>query len=74
MNHYVVQLKLIQYCTLAIPQLKKKSQQKGILNMQRVNMQNIVYKIGSRVYCTTQGIQPIFCYNFKWEVTFNNCI
>ena len=26
--------------------------------------------IGSKVYCATWGIQPIFCNNHKWIVTF----
>ena len=25
-----------------------------------------------RVYCTTQGLQPIY-YNYKWNVAFKNC-
>ena len=29
-------------------------------------------KIGSRMYCTTWGIQPIFCNSCKWKVTFKN--
>ena len=31
-------------------------------------------KIGSRMYCTTRGIQPIFCNNWKWKVAFKNSI
>ena len=26
------------------------------------------------IYCTTEGIQPIFCNNCKWKVIFQNCI
>ena len=29
----------------------------------------MVYKIGSRMYCITWGIEPVFC-NSKWKVTF----
>ena len=32
------------------------------------------HKIGSGMCCTTWGIQPIFCNNCKWKVTFKNCI
>ena len=38
------------------------------------DVQIIGYKIGSRIYCTTRGIEPIFCNNCKWKVTFKNCI
>ena len=31
-------------------------------------------KIGSRMYCTTRGMQPIFSNNCKWKLTFKNCI
>ena len=31
-------------------------------------------KTGSRMYCATQGIQPIFCNSCKWKATFENCI
>jgi len=27
----------------------------------------------ARIYCTAQGIQPIFYNNFKWNITFKNC-
>ena len=27
-------------------------------------------KTGSRMYCTIQGIYPIFCNSYKWIVTF----
>ena len=30
-------------------------------------VQTIEYKIGSRMYCATWGIEPIFCNNCKWE-------
>ena len=32
------------------------------------------YETGSRMYCTTWGIQSIFCNNCKWKVTFKNSI
>ena len=32
--------------------------------------QTIGYKMGSRMYCTTRGVQPIFCNNRKCKVTF----
>ena len=28
------------------------------------------YKIGSGMHCTTQGMEPTFCSNCKWKVTF----
>ena len=28
----------------------------------------------TRMYCTTQGLQPTFCNNCKWSVTFKTCI
>ena len=31
-------------------------------------------KVGSRMYCTTWGIQAIFCSNSKWKVTIKNWI
>ena len=37
-------------------------------------VQTMGCKIGSRMYCTTWGIQPIFCNNCKWKVTFKKCI
>ena len=32
------------------------------------------YKTDSRTYCTTWGLEPIFCNNCKWKVTLQNCI
>ena len=32
------------------------------------------YKTGLRVDYTTWAIEPIFCNNCKWKVTFQNCI
>ena len=32
------------------------------------------YKMGSRMYHTIQGRQPIFCNNCKWKVTYNSYI
>ena len=31
-------------------------------------------KTGLRMYCPKWQIQPIFCNNCKWKVTFKNCI
>ena len=31
-------------------------------------------QLATRIYCTTQEIQPIFCNNCKWSVTFKNYI
>ena len=28
----------------------------------------------TRMYCATQGLQPTFCNNCKWSVTFKTCI
>ena len=36
--------------------------------------QTIGYKIVLRMYYTVQGMQPIFCSNCKWKVTFKNDI
>ena len=36
-------------------------------------VQTIGCKVGSRMYYTAGGIEPIF-YNYKWKVTFQNCI
>ena len=33
-------------------------------------VETIGYKMQSRVYCTTQGIQSISCNNCKWKVIF----
>ena len=37
-------------------------------------VQTIRYKMGSAVHCATQGTEPIFCHNRKWNRTFKNCI
>ena len=42
----------------------------GNIGLGEWEVQIIGCKIGSRMYHTTQGIQPIFCNNCKWEVTF----
>ena len=36
------------------------------------DIQTTGYKIGSRMHCTTQGMEPIFCNNFNWTVTFKD--
>lgn len=40
----------------------------------RVGVQATGYKIGTRMCSTMWEIQPIFCHNYKWNVTFKNCI
>ena len=35
-------------------------------------IQTTGYKIGLGMHCTTQEIQPIFCNNCKWKVTFKS--
>lgn len=37
-------------------------------------MQTTVCETGSRMYCMTWGIEPIFYSGCKWKVTFKNCI
>ena len=36
--------------------------------------QAIWNKIGSKMYCKTWGIWPIFYTNCKWKLIFKNCI
>ena len=43
------------------------------IGVEEWEIQIIGCKIGSRMYCTTRGIEPIFCNNCKWSVTFKNC-
>ena len=33
-------------------------------------VQTTGYKIGSRIYCKTQGTEPVFCNNCIWKVIF----
>ena len=47
---------------------------RGNVGVGEQEVQTFGCKIGSRMYCTTQRIQPIFCSNCKWKVTFKNCI
>ena len=47
---------------------------KGNIGVGEWEVQTIGCKIGSRMYCTTRGIQPTFYNNCKWNVTFKNCI
>ena len=37
-------------------------------------VQTIMYKMNKlqRIYCTTQGIQPIFYNKFKWNIIYKN--
>lgn len=30
------------------------------------------FKTGSRIYCTTQGKESIFCNNCQWKLIFQN--
>ena len=46
---------------------------RGDISMEEWDIQTIGYKIGSGVYCITQGILPVFYSNSKWSVTFKNC-
>ena len=39
------------------------------IEMMEWETQTTGYKIGSKMYCTTQGILPIFCNSCKWDVT-----
>ena len=32
------------------------------------------WKMRSRMDCTTWGIEPVLCNNYKWKANFNNCI
>ena len=29
--------------------------------------------LATRMYCTTWGIEPIFCNNYKWSIILKNC-
>ena len=37
-------------------------------------VQTIVCTVATRIYCTTQEIQPMFCNNCKWSITIKNYI
>ena len=41
---------------------------------ERGELQTTEYKIGLRMYCTTRGIEPMFCNKCKWKVTLKICI
>ena len=47
---------------------------KGSTDVGVWEVQTVGYKIDSRLYCTTWGIEPVFCNNCKWEVIFKNFI
>ena len=47
---------------------------RGNIGVGEWEIQTMGCKIGSWLYCTTWGIEPIFCNNYKWKVTFKNCI
>ena len=49
-------------------------ERRGNIGVGEQEVQTIGCKIGSRIYCTTWEIQPIFCNDCKWSVTFKNCI
>ena len=51
----------------------KEGEGRGSLGVGKWGVQTIGYKIGSRVYCTAWGTEPIFCNNCKWKVSFKNC-
>lgn len=44
--------------------------QRGRIGVGECEVQTIGYKIDSMIYCTTRGIQSIFCNNYEWKVTF----
>ena len=44
------------------------------MRVEEWEVQTIGCKIGSRMHCTTRGIESIFYNNCKWKVTFENCI
>ena len=46
----------------------------GNIEVGESEVQTIGGEIGSRKYCTTRGIEPIFCNNCKLKVTIKNCI
>ena len=31
-------------------------------------------KMSPRMYCTTWGIEPVLCNDYKWKANFHNCI
>ena len=45
-----------------------------VIQSRGVGVQNVGIKTGSRMCCTTQRIQPIFCNYCKWKVTFKSRI
>ena len=47
---------------------------KGSLEVGEWQLQSIRCNKCSRVYCITWGIEPGFCNNCEWKVTFKNCI
>ena len=51
-----------------------KSGKRGNLGVRRGRQQDIWNKIGSKMYCKTWGIRPIFYNNYKWKVIFKNCM
>ena len=42
---------------------------RGNIEVWAWEVQTTESKIGSRMYCTTGGIEPVFCNNYKWKVT-----
>ena len=46
----------------------------GQYRAEREEAQIIGCKMSSRMYCTTWGIESIFCNNCKCKITFKNCI
>ena len=47
---------------------------RGKIGVGDKEVQTTMYKINiTRIYYTTQGIQPIFDNNYKWSITFKNC-
>ena len=46
----------------------------GVTQGSKGKVQTCGYKIGSRTYSKTRGIESIFCKNCKRKVTFKNCL
>ena len=44
------------------------------IGMEEWEVQTLGCKIGSSMYCTTWGIQSIFCNNCKGKVTFKSSV
>jgi len=45
---------------------------RGNRGVEKWEIQTAGYKIVSRMYCTTWGIQSTLCNSYRWKVTFKN--